>query len=200
MPSHRSSYEYRDDEIHYGFSSSPPPRRLYEFAHAGDGHLREARKIAKSGARLPERERVVEYYDRPSPNHHNQHGERHRADEAMSYREVRQSRRRGRSLHNEDDVDYRRHGGHHHHRPHTRAHSEHRLVEAATAALTAGVTEAVRARHDPDRSRRAVTAAVSAAAVDALVSKGEDRKSGRHIAESAVSGLLIDRLANGRSR
>jgi hypothetical protein len=36
--------------------------------------------------------------------------------------------------------------------------------------------------------------------VDAFVSNGDDRKKGRHIAESAVSGLLIDRFANGGSK
>ncbi|KAL7911503.1 hypothetical protein GGI35DRAFT_442965 [Trichoderma velutinum] len=200
MPRHRSSYEYSDDEIRYGTPHSPPRDRHYEFAHpVEEGHFREVKETAKSTARRPDRERPVEYYDRPGRRHRNQHGDRHGKEE-MSHREIRQSGRRGRSLHNEDDVEYRRRGDHRHHRSRTRARSEHRLVEVATAALTAGVTEAIRARHDPERSRRAVTAAVSAAAMDAFVSKEDNRKSGRHIVESAVGGLLVDRLANGRSR
>ncbi|KAL6694259.1 hypothetical protein J3F84DRAFT_378988 [Trichoderma pleuroticola] len=197
MPRRRGSYEYSDDEIRYGVSHPSPPSRLYESTHpVKEGHFREA----KSTARGSERERAVEYYDRPMRRHHNQHSSRHGQDEITPYREVRQSGRRGRSLHNEDDVEYRRRGDHRHHQSRTRARSEHRLVEVATAALTAGVTEAIRARHDPERSRRAVTAAVSAAAMDALVSKDDDRKRGRHIVESAVGGMIVDRLANGRSR
>ncbi|KAL6818081.1 hypothetical protein GGI42DRAFT_335 [Trichoderma sp. SZMC 28013] len=197
MPRRRSSDEYRDDGIRYGISHSPPPSQLYEFTHpVEEGHFREV----KSTARRPGSERVIDYHDRSIRKHRNHHGGRHGQDEAMSYREVRQSGRCGRSLHNEDDVEYRRRGDHRHHRSRTRARSEHRLVEVATAALTAGVTEAIRARHDPERSRRAVTAAVSAAAMDAFVSKDDDRKRGRHIVESAVGGMIVDRLANGRSR
>ncbi|KAK4065864.1 uncharacterized protein Triagg1_8416 [Trichoderma aggressivum f. europaeum] len=197
MPRRRSSYEYSDDEMRYGVSHPSRPSRLYESSHpVKEGHFREV----KSTARGPERERVVEHHDRPVRRHHNQHSGRHGQGEIMPHREARQSGRRGRSLHNEDDVEYRKRGDHHHHRSHTRARSENRLVEVATAALTAGVTEAIRARHDPERSRRAVTAAVSAAAMDALVSKDDDGKRGRHIVESAVGGMIVDRLANGRSR
>ncbi|KAL6799700.1 hypothetical protein J3E68DRAFT_396482 [Trichoderma sp. SZMC 28012] len=196
MTRRRSSDEYSDDDIRYGTSHSPPPGRRYGSTHPiEEDHFREV----KSTTRRPGRERVVDYHDRQTRRHHNHHGGRHGQDEAMSYREVRQSGRRGRSLHNEDDVEYRRRD-HRHHRSRTRARSEHRLVEVATAALTAGVTEAIRARHDPERSRRAVTAAVSAAAMDAFVSKDDDRKRGRHIVESAVGGMIVDRLANGRSR
>ncbi|KAL7952698.1 hypothetical protein V8C34DRAFT_318822 [Trichoderma compactum] len=197
MRARRSPDEHEDDEIRYGISHSPPPSQLYEYTHpVEEGHFCEV----KSTARRLGRERVIDYHDRSIRRHHNHYGGRHGQDGATSYREVRQSGHRGRSLHNEDDVEYRRRGDHRHHRSRTRARSEHRLVEVATAALTAGVTEAVRARHDPERSRRAVTAAVSAAAMDAFVSKDDDRKRGRDIVESAVGGMIVDRLANGRSK
>ncbi|PTB66628.1 hypothetical protein BBK36DRAFT_1197945 [Trichoderma citrinoviride] len=192
MGGHRNSYGYGDDEYHYSYSSTPPRSRYPEFSRNLDkDHVRTAAR--------PDRGREIGYNDRPARRHYDDYGDRKQHDEAMYRREDRPSRHRGRSLHNEEDAEYRWRGGRHRSRPSVRAHSEHRLVEAATAGLAAGVTEVVRARHDSDRGRRAVTAAISAAAVDALVSKGDERNRGRHLVESAVGGLLIDRLANGRS-
>ncbi|EFY84900.1 hypothetical protein J3459_016955 [Metarhizium acridum] len=125
------------------------------------------------------------------------HGDR----EVDYYRHDDRRPRRGRSLHSEERYAGRRRDHSHHRRqPRARSHSENRVKEAATAALAAGLAEAIKSRHSRDQSKRAITAAAGAAAVDALVSNGEDGKKGRHIAESAVSGLLIDRLANGSSR
>lgn len=160
----------------------------------------QAKHFANLIVAQPDRGREIDCYNISSrrPRHY---GDEHRHDELISYRDVGQSRRRGRSLHSEDSIHDRRHGRYHYRgSSRVRSHSEHRLAEAATAALTAGLTEAVRARHNPDRFKRTITAAVGAAAVDAFVSKGKDQKNGRHIAESAVGGLLIDRLAHGRSK
>ncbi|TFB00476.1 hypothetical protein CCMA1212_007570 [Trichoderma ghanense] len=191
MSRHRGSRGYIDDEHRYSSSRTRPLSQYPELAR--DTDKENFRTVVR-----PEREREIKHRDRPPRRRYDDYGDMSKHNGTRyHHHEGRSCRPRGRSLHNEDVVEHRRRG----HRPsgNTRAHSEHRLVEAATAALAAGVTEAVRARHDPNRSRRAVTAAVSAAAVDALASKGDEPKRGRHLVESAVSGLLIDRLANGRS-
>ncbi|KAH7118497.1 hypothetical protein EDB81DRAFT_667741 [Dactylonectria macrodidyma] len=87
-----------------------------------------------------------------------------------------------------------------HHRPRRRSTSGLGLKEATKAAVAAGLIEAFRARHNPDRSTHAITAAAGAAAVDVLVSNGEDRKSARHIVESTIGGIVFDRLANGSAK
>lgn len=203
---HRNTYADYYDEADYRPSRSPS--RFHQFVHAvHDGQFHEAKDIAKSAVKRQGTGREVEpydyydYYERPTRHHHDDYsyGSRHR--DSDYYYDGDYPERRGRSLHSEDRHYGRRMDDSRHHRqPRARSHSENRIKEAATAALAAGITEAVRSRHSQDQSKRAITAAVGAAAVDAFVSNGEGRKKGRHIAESAVSGLLIDRLANGRSK
>lgn len=86
-----------------------------------------------------------------------------------------------RSADGREKLDRHHHGQHsrqRHHHHHRRQHSGaggssgNGFAEAATAAAAADLVEAVRARHNPDRSILAIRAAVGAA--DTLVNKGED--------------------------
>jgi len=169
--------EYDDDRFDYRSISSPSP-------------VVQAKQ-----------HRGREFYCEPKLQHHSHYGNSHSRDESISYRDERQSRRRCRSLHSENDT-YVRKRDHQHHNGRRRAHSHdgQHLTEVATAALLAGLTETVRAGHNSNRSRRAVTAAIGAAAVDAFASKGNVRGQGSQITKSLIGGLLIDRLANGRCR
>lgn len=78
--------------------------------------------------------------------------------------------------------------------------------QAAKAAIVAGAVEAFRSRKTPgpwtgEKGQRIVTAAVGAAGIDSLVDRDPDKHGKRHVAESAIGGLLANRLANGaRSR
>jgi hypothetical protein len=73
---------------------------------------------------------------------------------------------------------------------------------AATAAVFTGVIEAVRNCNEPggwtgEKGKRIATAALSAAGVNTFLDKDPDHKPKRHIAESVVGGLGINRIANG---
>lgn len=77
--------------------------------------------------------------------------------------------------------------------------------QAAEAAIAAGAVEAFRVRKQPgswtgEKGVRVATAALSAAAIDGFLDKNPNRKSKRHIAEAAIGGLMIDRIANGPRR
>ncbi|OCK80330.1 hypothetical protein K432DRAFT_382304 [Lepidopterella palustris CBS 459.81] len=80
--------------------------------------------------------------------------------------------------------------------------SEKKWEQAVTAAAVAGAIEAFRSRNEPgpwtgEKGQRVATAALGAAGIDSFVDKDPDRKGKRHIAESALGGLLANRLANG---
>ncbi|KAI3322426.1 hypothetical protein HD806DRAFT_124384 [Xylariaceae sp. AK1471] len=147
--------------------------------------------------------RAYDYYDEAPPRR--SHG---RYDDAYYYDSSRPQRRH-RSAHHDDDQ--RRHHSHHN----GRASSSHGrrglgsgsgsssgsgpdLRQAAGAAVTAGVVEAWRSRHDADRTIRVATAAIGAAATDsALGRRGGDRREKRHVVESALAGLVENRVING---
>jgi hypothetical protein len=74
--------------------------------------------------------------------------------------------------------------------------------QAAKAAIVAGAVEAFRSRKTPgpwtgEKGQRIATAALGAAGIDSLVDKDPDKHGKRHVAESAIGGLLANRLANG---
>jgi hypothetical protein len=74
--------------------------------------------------------------------------------------------------------------------------------QAAKAAIVAGAVEAFRSRKDPgpwtgEKGQRIATAALGAAGIDSLVDKDPDKHGKRHVAESAIGGLVAARLANG---
>jgi len=84
--------------------------------------------------------------------------------------------------------------------------TEKKWEQAAKAAIVAGAVEAFRSRNAPgpwtgEKGQRIATAALGAAGIDSLVDKDPDKHSKRHVAESAIGGLLANRVANGpRSR
>jgi hypothetical protein len=74
--------------------------------------------------------------------------------------------------------------------------------QAAKAAVVAGAVEAFRSRKTPgawagEKGTRVATAALSAAGIDGMIDKNPDHHSKRHIAESAIGGLVSNRLVNG---
>ncbi|KAK8066183.1 hypothetical protein PG997_012930 [Apiospora hydei] len=70
--------------------------------------------------------------------------------------------------------------------------------QAAEAAAGAAAAEAWRSRGNPDKMRRVATAAAGAVAVDLALGRGAgDEKNKRHAVESAIGGLVFDRMVNG---
>lgn len=72
--------------------------------------------------------------------------------------------------------------------------------QAAKAAIVAGAVEAFRSRKEPgawtgEKGQRIATAALGAAGIDSFADR--DHSSKRHVAESALGGLVATRLANG---
>lgn len=78
--------------------------------------------------------------------------------------------------------------------------------QAAKAALVAGAVEAFRSRKVPGawtgaKGQRVATAALGAAGIDGLIDRDPEKHEKRHVAESALGGLLANRAVNGsRSR
>jgi hypothetical protein len=78
------------------------------------------------------------------------------------------------------------------------------IEQAAGAALITAAVEAFRLRHDHgpwvgDKGGRVVTAALGAGAIEAgLASRNPDRHVGRNVIVSAIGGLLLNRVANGK--
>ncbi|OAG12574.1 uncharacterized protein CC84DRAFT_1201538 [Paraphaeosphaeria sporulosa] len=80
--------------------------------------------------------------------------------------------------------------------------SQAKWEQAAKAAIVAGAVEAFRSRKQPgpwtgEKGQRIATAALGAAGIDSLVDKDPDKHSKRHVAESALGGLVAARVANG---
>ena len=90
--------------------------------------------------------------------------------------------------------------------PDRKRKTEGKWEQAAKAAIVAGAVEAFRSRKAPgpwtgEKGQRIATAALGAAGIDALVDKDPDKHGKRHVAESALGGLIANRVANGpRSR
>jgi hypothetical protein len=78
--------------------------------------------------------------------------------------------------------------------------------QAAKAALVAGAVEAFRSRNVDGpwtgaKGQRVATAALGAAGIDGLIDRDPEKHEKRHVAESALGGLLANRAVNGsRSR
>ncbi|KAK6833401.1 MFS general substrate transporter [Apiospora arundinis] len=72
--------------------------------------------------------------------------------------------------------------------------------QAAEAAAGAAAVEAWRSHGNRDQIKRVATAAAGAVAVDLALGRGvHDDKNKRHAMESAIGGLVIDRMVNGSS-
>ncbi|EMD91384.1 hypothetical protein COCC4DRAFT_69464 [Bipolaris maydis ATCC 48331] len=86
-------------------------------------------------------------------------------------------------------------------RSRSRGGTKEKWEQAAKAALVAGAVEAFRSRKEPGpwtgaKGQRIATAAIGAAGIDGLIDRdGKHEK--RHVAESALGGLVASRLANG---
>ncbi|KAF2189659.1 hypothetical protein K469DRAFT_683072 [Zopfia rhizophila CBS 207.26] len=126
---------------------------------------------------------------------------RHRRDDHRGYDSDRYEDRRYR-----DDRRSRRYSSSSRSRSGGRHKGEKKWEQAAKAAIVAGAVEAFRSRKTPgpwtgEKGQRIATAALGAAGIDSLVDKDPDKHSKRHVAESAIGGLLANRLAHGsRSR
>jgi hypothetical protein len=90
-------------------------------------------------------------------------------------------------------------------RSRSRDRTKEKWEQAAKAAIVAGAVEAFRSRKEPGpwtgaKGQRVATAAIGAAGIYGLIDRdGKHEK--RHVAESALGGLVASRLANGsRSR
>lgn len=111
-------------------------------------------------------------------NHHNQHHHRGRRDSPQPALEVKDSKR-------EDE-----------------SRSNRKLQHAAKAAMDAAAVESFRLREAPGdwigpRGVRVATAALGAAVVDGLRDRDPDKHHKRTLVESAIGGLLANRLVNG---
>jgi len=86
--------------------------------------------------------------------------------------------------------------------PSRHRNNEKKWEQAAKAAIVAGAVEAFRNRNTKgpwtgEKGQRIATAALGAAGIDSLVDKDPDKHGKRHVAESAIGGLLANRIANG---
>ncbi|KAI0479633.1 hypothetical protein F4859DRAFT_513137 [Xylaria cf. heliscus] len=166
--------------------------------------------------------RAHDHYSEGAPHHRrSRYDDYYPPEDGLYYDEVARPRRHL-SAHSDRHYDDRRGrssggGGHnhghssHHHHHHNHNHrkrpsSSHGpdLKQAAGAAVAAGVVEAFRSRHDPDRTARVATAAIGAAATDSALGSGrhgyEKKKEKRHVVESALAGLVENRVINGPRR
>lgn len=145
--------------------------------------------------------------DSLSHQRHSRSGSRHRHYHHSDHRHDHH--------HHLHDDNHRHHGQrhyHHHSQEHVRrrGHSEspsHRnqdmLKHAAIAAFDTGAIEAFRIRNEPGRwsdgkGARVATAAVGAAAINGLLNSHSGGHNGRHVVESAIGGLVVNRLINGK--
>ncbi|KAI1810229.1 hypothetical protein GGS20DRAFT_568479 [Poronia punctata] len=147
----------------------------------------------------------------PHPNRHHHHHDYDYYEEQQypSYYYHEEKRRSSRHHHQPEGERRRRHDDDHHRRRHHSNSSTRRednngidFRQAAGAAMTAGLVEAFRSRHDVDnRTKRVATAAIGAAATDSALHKerGEKKKK-RTVIESAVAGLVENRVINGPRR
>ncbi|KAI0974057.1 hypothetical protein F4678DRAFT_424450 [Xylaria arbuscula] len=139
--------------------------------------------------------RAYDYYDEGPPRRSRYDG--YYPQDDGYYDDASPRSQRHRSAHSERHRDERR--GHHHKRS-SSSHSGPNLKEAAGAAVAAGVVEAWRSRHDVDRATRVATAAIGAAATDSALGGSSSRKDKRHVVESALAGLVENRVINGPRR
>ncbi|KAI0861594.1 hypothetical protein F4860DRAFT_165233 [Xylaria cubensis] len=154
---------------------------------------------------------VYEYYGE-GPSRRNRYDDYYPQEDGYYYDDDGpRPRRRHRSAHSDKyyyDDRRGRSSGHrssHEHSHHRRSSSSHGagtdLKQAAGAAVAAGVVEAFRSRHDPNRTIRVATAAIGAAATDSAIGGGRhDHNETRHVIESALAGLAGNRVINGPRR
>jgi hypothetical protein len=203
------------------YSPSPPPRRASRtdnFLDAVDrGHVRDTIGTFRPKSRDNERHRshhdtsrhhhrgeeylpdddayyYYEEYDDARP--HDKH--RNHPREVYYYEEDKPTRHsRRKSVHAYTGTHS---SGYHQSRHRARSESGPNWRQATEAAVGAGLIEGWRARNDPERMGRIATAAVGAAGTAMLVGREDDSKNKRHVTESTIGGLVLDRVINGSRR
>ncbi|KAI0514499.1 hypothetical protein F5B22DRAFT_610721 [Xylaria bambusicola] len=142
--------------------------------------------------------RAYDYYDEGPPRR-SRYDDYYPPENDEYYYDSRSHSRRHRSAHSD-----RRHDDSRGRSSHKRSSSSHGsgldFKQVAGAAVTAGVIEAWRSRHDADKTMRIATAAIGAAATDSALGGRRDGKDKRHIVESALAGLVENRVINGPTR
>jgi hypothetical protein len=144
--------------------------------------------------------------------HHSPEGRPHRSSRAGHHPDYDYRRRRPDSSPHRH-ARTRNHGGRQQPEPRRRTRAvtntrpDDRLHHAAKAAIDAAAVEAIRLRRQPgewagQKGVRVATAALGAVATDRARHKfgdddGKDKHSGRHLIESAVGGLVANRVLNG---
>ncbi|KAI1182556.1 hypothetical protein F5B17DRAFT_419954 [Nemania serpens] len=173
------------------------------------GHVREAvgaLKPSRSSERHEYRDHRGRghdhYYDEEVAVHRSRYDDDYPRDHEYYYYESIPRPHRHRSTHSDGHHDDRRHYSEHHSHGQSRHHrssssSGPDLRHATEAAVAAGVVEAWRARHEPDRAMRVATAAIGAAATDSALDEGRGHKQKRHVVEGALAGLVENRVING---
>ncbi|KAI1363058.1 hypothetical protein F5Y08DRAFT_341020 [Xylaria arbuscula] len=182
------------------------------------GHLREAVKElnptrsshdnnkARHHQRKHHNTRDYEYYDEGPPRRSRYDDYYPPAEEDVDGYYYETHPRRHRSTHSSDKHQHHNdHRGRSSHKRSSSSHGSHGsggldFKEVAGAAVTAGVIEAWRSRHDADRTMRVATAAIGAAATDSALGGRRDGKDKRHVVESALAGLVENRVINGPRR
>ncbi|KAI0141676.1 hypothetical protein GGR57DRAFT_400889 [Xylariaceae sp. FL1272] len=163
-----------------------------------EGHVREALKPRSSSIHrhrhhsvgrecvcydevIPRRSRDDNYdFSETRPRRHHSH-------DGRQFEDDRQRDRRHGQVHSASNYYRSRSGG-------------PDLKQAAGAAVAAGLVEALRSRHDRDMAMRVATAAMGAAATNTVIGRENDRKEKRHMVESALVGLVGNRIINGPRR
>lgn len=127
------------------------------------------------------------------------HPRRHRSDSRGAGRR-RRNRSSSSSSSRSRSRDGRVSGGHGH------GLDQQQIAQAVKAALTAGATEAYRARKEPGgwtgaKGKRIITAAIASGGADSAMDSNPNKHGKRHVIESALAGLATNHALNGpRSR
>lgn len=190
-PRHNRSYRNTNYDFDLPRSSHRQRQPAYPIHH---DQYRDARAPVGVKTTPPRHHRDVGYYDDELPRRrHSTPKEDPGYGSSRAHRHQGSHQARARSPYRQE----RTHDGVHDGKkesPKGVSDSNHRLTRVATAAVVSGLTEAVRARHRPDQSSRAVKAAVGAAAMNALVGNDKNRRGGQGLTKSAVGGMLMNRL------
>lgn len=210
--------EYRQTKYREEYA---PPRRTRSVNRGYDDDYYDRRSSARSQRGDRDYDDYSEYSARPKPSRR-----KSIVDQVKDFGEAAglggvigavtgRSRSRPRRERDDRGYDSDRHGyedrrSRYDSRSRSRSRSKGRKSEkweqAAKAAIVAGAVEAFRSRKEPGawtgaKGQRVATAALGAAGIDGLVNKDSKEHGKRHVAESALGGLVASRLANGsRSR
>lgn len=162
----------------------------YVDSYADDHHHRDHkhRSRAKSFDYDEETRRRGALEVRPR-DHHSDRGRTHSVDRRHHHSSRDRGHKSSRNAHHNKQID-------------EELKSDRKMEHAVKAAFEAAAVESYRLRKEPGewigpRGARVATAAVSAAIVDGFRNKNPDTHGKRNVTESAIGGLLANRLVNG---